>query len=455
MSRSLIDRYTYGNSGFIAPFSAEAEIVFETPRREREMIQLGRKQVEAQNRASREIARSNIEGAQIIASEIAYQTEALGMAISQAETTISESVLEGARQVCESVDALGDRLCAELSEIRWQLAQQNETLERILAVLQHSRNNEARQLVQQGVRHYVNHEYEEAEERFKLALEFDTTDYQVLMNMAYIEIHKGNSSQAFTFFKKAISLPEHLDSASKARNLWATARLHYAENDYEQTFSYAEQALKHDDHNHPQALYKLGVYAALANKTSLALQKIESAISLDTSYFSKASADPDLETTHLEVLSLLGRLASNMQDKSTKAMVKADNAMSNVERRKDPTVRDNFIFIVRDHLNNASKKMQSPSYSTCLSCFNNMTLLQKVIDDIKNLEALYSKHPSLKKTVEQKKAECSALRARVRPPQDISWLLETTIPLMVYVLPGYLLANASAICDPSTPSQQF
>lgn len=212
MSRSLVDRYIYGNSGWPRAFTPEAG----TPRRERQMIRLAEYQIEAQKAVGREIVRSNIAGAQIIASEIAQQTLALDRTIKQVGESISDSISFAADQISDAIDILGNRLCAELSEIKWQLAQQNKTLEEILDVLRSSRNNEAQQLVQQGVRHYVNDEYEEAEERFRRALEYDTTDYQVLMNLAYIEIHKDNASAAVTFFRKAISLPENLDSAQNA-----------------------------------------------------------------------------------------------------------------------------------------------------------------------------------------------------------------------------------------------
>lgn len=118
MSRSLIDRYSYGNSGWPGAFTPEAEIVYETPRRERQMIRLAEQQVEIQKAAGREIVRSNIAGAQIIASEIAQQTLALDRTINQVGESISGSISFAADQISDAIDVLGDRLCAELSEIK-------------------------------------------------------------------------------------------------------------------------------------------------------------------------------------------------------------------------------------------------------------------------------------------------------------------------------------------------
>ncbi|PIQ44876.1 MAG: hypothetical protein COW04_10630 [Deltaproteobacteria bacterium CG12_big_fil_rev_8_21_14_0_65_43_10] len=148
------------------------------------MLQLAQHQIEVQKAASRAVVQSNIAGAQIISNEIAQQTRILENMIGG----MTLGIAAAADQISDSIDILGDRLCAELAEIRWQLSQQNESLEKILDLLRNSRNNEAQQLVKQGVRHYVHGEYLESEERFRKALDFDTTDYQVLMNLAYTPI---------------------------------------------------------------------------------------------------------------------------------------------------------------------------------------------------------------------------------------------------------------------------
>ena len=130
MSSSLIDRFSYGNSN-----------------RGREMLQLARQQVQAQKDAGLLIARSNLAGAKMVAAEIEEQTQRLDAAVNRMGEEITSFITEAADQITDAIDLLGDRICAELLEIRWQLSQQNKTLEKILAILYESRNNETRQLV--------------------------------------------------------------------------------------------------------------------------------------------------------------------------------------------------------------------------------------------------------------------------------------------------------------------
>jgi len=167
-----------------APFSPQGELVYEGPRRQRELIALGRQQIEVQKGAASAVVRSNIAAAQIIATEIGQQTAALDASLRDYSNRISSSVMDAADQISVAVEVLGDKLCAYLGEIKWQLAQQSETLTGILYTLRESRSNEARQLVEQGVRHYATEQYDRAEERFRQALQQDTTDYQVLMKLA-------------------------------------------------------------------------------------------------------------------------------------------------------------------------------------------------------------------------------------------------------------------------------
>ena len=70
MSNSLIDRFRYGHSQWPAPFTPEAEMYIEGPKRQREMIYLARQQIDAQNLAAKNISQSNLIGAQIIAKTV-------------------------------------------------------------------------------------------------------------------------------------------------------------------------------------------------------------------------------------------------------------------------------------------------------------------------------------------------------------------------------------------------
>jgi tetratricopeptide (TPR) repeat protein len=396
------------------------------------MIRLAERQLELQEAAAREIVESNIACAEMIASEIAQQTHTLKRTIDQVGERMSESISSAADQVSDAITVLGDRLCAELSEIEWQLAQENKTLEAILDVLRNSRNNETQQLVQQGVRHYVNEEYEEAEERFRRALEYDTTDYQVLMNLAYIEIHKDDASQAFTFFKKAVSLPKDLDSPSKGRNLWATARLYYAEGDYAKALSYAEQAFQHDNQDDPQGIYASGVYAALAGKTTIALARIERSIVIDPSYFSKCAVDPDLQIVRPDVLQLLSRLSSEAESNARETVNSVVTRVSDGEIEKEPSVSDEYN-IVRNLLDKAAEEMKHPSYSFCLRCAINMNMLAGVVSQMKNLMPLYSKKLSCQKDFDAKHERYLSITSNPLPR-------ETSVLLLSYILIGVLVA---------------
>jgi tetratricopeptide (TPR) repeat protein len=413
---------------------------------QREMIRLAEQQVELQEAAAREIAESNIACAEMIAAEIAQQTHTLKRTINQVGERMSDSISSAADQVSDAIDVLGDRLCAELSEIEWQLAQENKTLETILDVLRNSRNNETQQLIQQGVRHYVNEEYEEAEERFRRALEYDTTDYQVLMNLAYIEIHKHDASHAFTFFKKAVSLPKDLDSPSKARTFWATGRLYYAEKDYAQALSYAEQAFEHDNQDDPQGIYLLGVYAALAGKKTIALARIERSIVIDPSYFSKCAVDPDLQIIGPDIIQLLSRLSSEAESKARENVNSVVSRVSDGEIEKEPSVTDDCN-MVRNLLDKAHEGMKQPSYSFCLRCAINMNMLEGVVSQMKNLIPLYSKKLAHQKDFHNSQERYSSMKSRRMPGEDYSGIYMLLGVSISYMLIGYFGARGSGWCD--------
>ena len=444
MTKALAHRFHYGNSDWPAPFTPEAELVYETPRREREMIHLAHKQIEAQNSAAKEIAESNKFGSQIVAAEIQQQTLTLDRTINQIGSRISDSISFASDQITDAIDLLGDRICLELTEIKWQLAQQNKTLEKILEVLYESRNNEVRQLVQQGLRHYVNDEFEEAEERFKLALSFDTTDYQVLMNLAFIEIHKENSTQALKLFNKALSLPENLDSPSKARTLWATARLYYAEQVFDKAFSLAEKASKYDNPNDPKVFYTLGVYAALAGKKSTALEKIKQSILIDHRYLAKCTVDPDLQTIKHDIFELLGNLCANSESKAKQNVAEIKKELSILESNGALSGNHNFIEETRSIINDAITGLRSPSYSFCLRCTEIMTNLKEVIVEIKKLFPLYSTLRKYNEEFDSKNKKYLSTEQKNKPEKDLPSAVYTIMLFISYVLPGYFLANGGS-----------
>ena len=104
MYRSLAQRFHSGNSDWPNPFTSQAGLVDEAPGREMEIISSARQQIDAQNAVGREIAESNMIGAQIIANEIEEQTQALNKSTNELGEKISESIILAADQISDAID---------------------------------------------------------------------------------------------------------------------------------------------------------------------------------------------------------------------------------------------------------------------------------------------------------------------------------------------------------------
>lgn len=386
MTRSLIVRYTSDWPSSVTP-SPAGEVVYGIPRRQDLMIALAQQQIAAQEDAARQIARSNLAGSLVIVNELNRQTDILASGIEQLGDTLSTSISESTERLVAAVDGLGDRMCASLDEIRWQLAQQGRTLDQILSVLLNSRNNEAQQLVRQGVRHYVNEQYEQAEERFRRALDYDSTDYQVLLNLAFIEIHKGDAPRAFQYFDDALSLPDHLDGAAKARGLWATARLHYAESEYRKALDTANRALGLEKAT-GDALFTTGVYAALAGERDLCLKRIRTAIEIDPGLFAKVAAAPNLGGMRADVLRLLSQMASAALADAMRALADNREALGEVTKGKHASSYQDLLVTVRKKIDQAEMLLDAPSYGGCLGVTTSLGEVREVIAQLALLERL-------------------------------------------------------------------
>lgn len=432
---TLVERYTYGDKGSIKEFYGNAEgktdaeklrneLLVESPNRQRAMINLAERQIKTQEVAAREIVASNIEGAKMVATQIDQQTQEMRLEIreqtSQLQSTfesvganISGSISSAADQISSSIEALGNKLSMELSEINWQIVQQNQKLDKILSVLSENRSNEARQLVAQGVRLYVNEQYEKAEERFLRALDFDMTDYQVLMNLAYIELHKENAEGAMAYFQDALSLPASLDGHSKARTLWAIARLYYVNREYKNALAYAEKALEvesqipkysHKIHaffnvasyydpdqetknylerasieiecRDPKHIFTNGMYAALAEDKNRALSRIRTAIETDSSLFILAAIDPDLELIRQDVLALLGQMSIEKFRKAVSLVEEFQSSINHLKTYKGNELCPNFIPTVQNILDDSKMILKQESYSRSLQCIANLAHLK-------------------------------------------------------------------------------
>ncbi|MEG3438959.1 tetratricopeptide repeat protein [Pannus brasiliensis CCIBt3594] len=383
-SLSMIERYTFGNAGVYYGNATggtdserlKNELLQESPERQRALITLATKQIETQERAARSIVASNIAGSKMISAQIGQQTLQMQSTVREVGTRISNNITEmgatissninsAADRMSSSIDSLGQKLSIELGEIRWQLIQQNQTLDKILAILQESRNNEARQLVFQGVRLYVNGQYQQAEERFLRALDYDRIDYQVLMNLGYIELHKNNSQQALQYFQEALSLPANLDNLSKARTLWVIARTHYARQDYQNALTCAERSLAFDSQS-PKHLFTVGVYASLSNQLNKALNTIKRSIEMDDSLFTLAAIEPDLEPVRQPVLKLLGDMSIEIHRQVEGSIKDIQDLFAQIESYKSIKECPDFMIELRQLFDEVQKKFQNPSYSDCV-----------------------------------------------------------------------------------------
>ena len=362
----MVETYYYGHGDWPSVFSPAADSVYQQPVRERQMINIARQQLAAQERARKDIVKSNIAGAQIIACEMEHQTQALEGAIQGMGRQVTDAIGASADQITGVIEGVGQALCMELSEIRWQLAQQSATLERMLEVLAESRSNETRQLVRQGLRHYLNGEYAEAEERFRKALDFDTTDYQVLMNLAFISLHKNEAEEAFSFFKKALSLPEDLDDASRARNLWATARLFYSQKDFARAQAYAEKAFQHEQAAKAEGLFKLGVYQALAGHEGKAIGSLRNAIDMDPALFGRCAVEPDLNCIKSAVLSRLSLMAQNASEAAQSGMKSAQSKLEELKGRRLSSEYAAPLRAIANKIERLTSRMRLPTYADLL-----------------------------------------------------------------------------------------
>ncbi|MFT5470012.1 MAG: hypothetical protein ACI8UO_005136, partial [Verrucomicrobiales bacterium] len=167
VQHTLSDRYHYGLSlNWHGGSSPEAK-GYEHASRERRIERILTEQLIAQRDSAAEFRNSSLEAAGTICASIEAQTDRLEEAISRGASRVVDAIEESTLEICNG-----------LAAIEWQQQQTNEKLTQILHTLPENRPNEARQLVSQGVRHLIYGEIQEAEGRFILALDSDSTDYQ-------------------------------------------------------------------------------------------------------------------------------------------------------------------------------------------------------------------------------------------------------------------------------------
>jgi tetratricopeptide (TPR) repeat protein len=394
---------------------------YDQPHRQAMLLAVGRQQLEAQRAAATAIVQSNIVAADVIAQEINEQTLSLEASLQEYSAQITTAISDAADQIEATVGLLGDRLCVHLGEIKWQLAQQGKTLDAILHTLRENRSNEARQLVDQGVRHYVHRQYERAEERFRKALDQDTTDYQVLMNLAYIEVQKGRSREALELFADALRLPGQLDDHSKRTTLLAIARVHYAVGDYGNAFINANVACDLLKEGPAEDTFTLGTYAALAGKLAESVQYLDQAIHQRATLFAKAATDPNLDGSREVIFSLLSRLSVDARAKFESALQDARDLLTAAAQHEHSSMCLKEIELARHALDSISAAAGSASYSSLLhlreqtgSIANGIKLLSHAEVSSIQTESARMQINSLKEALANAEAQAALSPFRIR-----------------------------------------
>ena len=308
MDQNFEHRFGYGGSKWPSFNDPQYDLVVERPRREQKMLQLASDQIKMQHDCAELVANSTISGAMTIASELRDQTNILENSVESLKNKLSNDIGNQTDILHKSISSIGQMLAIELGETNWILSQQSETLTEILKILKSSRNNEAQQLLRQGVRHLQNEQYVAAEERFLKALEYDTTDYQVLMNLGYIAVHKGDPEKSIEYFGNALSLPENIDTQSRFRATWALARAYYANQDHTKAFSLANKAVAISGVTaEAQDYVTLASYAVLAGEMNQALRCVSKVLDVNPSLSGRLLVQPELAAIYNDVLELLSQ----------------------------------------------------------------------------------------------------------------------------------------------------
>lgn len=310
---SLIEAFIGGHYPTEAsPHSPAAHLFRNGNDRDKALIYMLDKQLKYRKKEAESIRRNNNANTNLLLNELENgnrELESLRTGISRLEATN----YEGFKAVCDSMEVTNGLL----DDISWRLGQAvsilgdiDFKLGKILNVLKQNRKNEAKQLVNQGARLMLYGDYRGAEERFKLAYNFDVTDYQVLMNLGHVELQKQNAQKAKDWYKKASTLPVDIDGYARSLPIWNIARIYYAKGEFEEAYTHAQRASQAHDESLGENLFKVAVYAGLAGHKPECLYGIEGAIHRNPKFFRAAIAHPDLHHIRRDVYRSLDVITS-------------------------------------------------------------------------------------------------------------------------------------------------
>lgn len=391
-------------------------------------------------RATRDVMVATIEG----------QTAELRATLDRSADRIANELADQGDRITSELTVQSDRICGSLDEIRWEVAQVGRTMNRLLQVALNSRTNEANQLVKQGVRHFANDEYLEAEGRFLKALDYDSTDYQVLMNLGFIAVHKEQPDAAFTYFKKALTLPDSLNDPAKARALWALARVHYSQKRFPEAYASAEQAKALSTPVRAADILTVGVYAAPLGKTDLAIQHCRQALILDPPLYSTiaAYAELDLQPIRDNVLTMLVEMTEDALKRAMRHILSVQRALSKATEAPQASHYADLLEVIRKRISEAETRLRHASYEDCLKLSESTKQLVLIPDEISRLDANYAELPRAIEKVAKAEArhqtvlDQSGKLSEVPPPLEP--LAEGPAPremgcglgVVLYLLPG-------------------
>jgi tetratricopeptide (TPR) repeat protein len=404
MSSALIERYTFGIKNIASP-GPVADFFFGIPKRQREMIEITKRQVEVQKASAKYIAESNLQGSEMICREIENQTHVLEKAVGE---------LGG--DIVNALDYLGDRISGDLSEIRWELEQLRSISDQILEVLRRPRSTEAQELIRQGVRHLVNNEIVEAEDRLRKALEKDSTDYQVLMNLSYVALHKEQADEAIMLTNKALTLPENLDKQAKADALWSLSRIYYTLEQFDQSYSLAKKAIA--VFATPKRLYQAGIYRVLCGNKSEGIALIHQAILQDKSLFVLAATDPDLETARQDILFLLDQLSQNIRKEANQSWQELSSTIRGIDNSKTSYHYTDLLSRMLAISERVKSMIDAPSYSGGVTSVSVIASLQQSLAGFRQLESLYSEHDNLSLELESMNRDIEPIRKELEEKEQ-------------------------------------
>jgi len=315
---SLIEAFIGGHYPTeVAPDSPAAHLFRNGNDRDKALVYTLDKQLKYRRKEAESIRRTTNANTNLLLNELENgnkELESLRTGINSLEATN----YEGFKAVYDSMEVTNNLL----DDISWRLGQAvsklgdiDYRLVQILGVLQESRSNEARQLVNQGTRLMLYGDYKGAEERFKLAYNYDVTDYQVLMNLGHVEIQKQDAEKAKDWYKQASILPTRISGYARSFPIWNIARIHYAKKEFGVAYNQAKKAANTHDKDLDENIFKVAIYAGLAGYKSECLNGIERAIHMNPKFFRAAIAHPDLHHIRSDVYGLLGKLIKVYDEK--------------------------------------------------------------------------------------------------------------------------------------------